>query len=241
MKTTFKSFLAVFLTFILLFTGMTFANADDLISEETTTQTQQTEETTDSEVTTEPVVPESGDDVVGKIYLCSRWSSITTTGHIWVYIHNTTDKIIRVGLLDVLPGEGVSLATFGFTRSDGMGIYYNMETYRNDKYCDDSCISVSDELTRDELEEITEKLLISNHWNPFYNCVFFACSIWNIGGDSFIMPFFYPPVTRLMISIAGGGEKCEMVHQPGENSYKQRGFGNGSYLENVCRKSLDAK
>ena len=123
---------------------------------------------------------------------------------------------------------------------DGMGIYYNMETYRNDKYCDDSCISVSDELTRDELEKVTEKLLISNHWNPIYNCVFFACSIWNTAGDTFILPFFYPPVTRLMISIAGDGEKCEMVHQPGENSFKQRGFGSNSYLENVCQKSLDA-
>ena len=238
MKSNLKSFLAVFLTFVLLFTGLTFANADNLIADETTTQTEQTEDTTVPE--TEPEVPKSGDDVVGKIYLCSRWSSITTTGHIWVYIHNTSEEVLRVGLLDVLPDEGVSLATFGFTRSDGMGIYYNMETYRNDKYCDDSCISVSDELTRDELEKVTEKLLISNHWNPIYNCVFFACSIWNTAGDTFILPFFYPPVTRLMISIAGDGEKCEMVHQPGENSFKQRGFGSNSYLENVCQKSLDA-
>ena len=89
-------------------------------------------------------------------------------------------------------------------------------------------------------DSITEKLLIANYWDPIYNCVFFACSIWNRGGNRFIVPFPYPPVARLQIMMWGNNEVCEMEYQPPENSYKQRGFGNGAYLENVCQKSLDA-
>ncbi|MBQ5824494.1 MAG: hypothetical protein IIW48_06760 [Clostridia bacterium] len=215
---------------------------------ESTTEEPSTEEPSTEEPSTEEKpeeddelsTPESEDDVVGIIYLCSRWSSITTTGHLWVYIHNTSDSPITVGLLEVAPGEGVSLATFGFTRSDGFGIYYNMETYRNDKYCDESCISLSDNLTRGELEKITSKLLISNQWNPIINCVFFACSIWNIAGDRYIMPCTYPPVTRLFIKMAGGEEVCQMNYQPPENTFKQRGFGKNSYLDSLSQKSLDA-
>ncbi len=199
----------------------------------------------DGETTTQPpdeeiILIPSGDDVVGKIYLCSRWSKISTTGHIWVYILNNSGETLKVGLYDLEPGEGVSLATFGFTRSDGFGIYYNMEAYRNDKYCDESCISLEDDLTRYELEKITEALLVSNHWNPIYNCVFFACKIWNIGGNRFIIPFLYPPVTRLQIMMFGGNETCLMEYQPPEKSYKQRGYGKNAYLENVSQESLDA-
>ena len=207
----------------------------DSTDEEETTQEAETEETTQPDIT----IP-SGDDVVGIIYLCSRWSSITTTGHLWVYIHNTSEAPITVGLLEVAPGEGVSLATFGFTRSDGFGLYYNMETYRNDKYCDESCISISDDLTAKELERVSKKLLNSNQWNPIINCVFFACSIWNTAGNKFIMPFTYPPVTRLLIKMAGGKDVCHMVYQPPENTFKQRGLGKNSYLDPLSQKSLDA-
>ena len=220
-------------------------NSTEEQSTQTTVQESTTEETTTQEAETEqstsPDSPyPSDDEVVGIIYLCSRWSSITTTGHLWVYIHNTSDKPITVGLLEVAPDEGVSLATFGFTRSDGFGIYYNMETYRNDKYCDESCISISDELTAEELEKVTRKLLNSNQWNPIINCVFFACSIWNAAGDKYIMPFTYPPITRLIIKIAGGTEACMMNYQPPENTFKQRGMGKNSYLDPLSQKSLDA-
>ncbi len=210
-----------------------------VIIEETTTEENTQEENTEN--STSPDITDTDDeDIVGKIYLCSRWSSITTTGHLWVYIHNTSAVPITVGLLEVAPDEGVSLATFGFTRSDGFGIYYNMETYRNDKYCDESCISISDDLTKEELEKINKKLLNSNQWNPIINCVFFACSIWNTGGNRFIIPFTYPPVTRLFIKMAGGKEICQMVYQPPENTFKQRGFGSNSYLDHLSQKSLDA-
>lgn len=186
--------------------------------------------------------PEKSDsDVVGTIALCSRWSGITTTGHIWVYIENTTEETLRVGLYDLPAGEGLSLATFGFTRSDGFGIYYNMETFRNDKYCDDSCICITDDLTRAELDKVTAKLLISNQWNPIINCVFFACSIWNTAGDKTVIPFFYPPVARLQIALSSDSEPCVMKYQPPENAYKQRGNGGRAYLENVSQKSLEAK
>ena len=233
MKSYLKRLTSVVLILIFVLSLSTVAFAEEI--QEPLPETEITEPNEE-----EPVSPPaSGDDVVGKIYLCSRWSSITTTGHLWIYIYNTSDETLRVGLYDLAPEEGVSLATFGFTRSDGFGIYYNMETYRNDKYCDESCISLSDDLTRAELEAITAKLLVSNNWNPIINCVYFACKIWNLASDTRMVPFFYPPVVRLQIMSAGGKEKCEMQYQPPEKSFKQRGKGENSYLENVSQKSLD--
>lgn len=246
MKKINRSIISILLSFSLILSGFTVVFAEE-ISETSTEETTETttEESTDNypDITvTEPETSEpsekADDDVIGKIYLCSRWSGITTTGHLWVYIHNTTDEPITVGLLEVAPDDGISMATFGFTRSDGFGIYYNMETYRNDKYCDESCISLCDDLTVSELEKVNKKLLTSNQWNPFINCVFFACSIWNTAGNTFIMPFTYPPITRLIIKIAGGTETCIMVHQPAENTFKQRGFGNNSHLDPLSEKSL---
>lgn len=238
MKNRITSLVAFLLAVGIMFSCVcgAFATQPETSNEEPETEESTTQE--DNPVPSEPV--QSDSDIIGTIYLCSRWSSVTTTGHLWVYIHNTSDSPITVGLLEVAPGEGVSLATFGFTRSDGFGIYYNMETYRNDKYCDDSCISLSDDLTRGELEKITSKLLVSNQWNPIVNCVFFACSIWNMAGDKYILPCTYPPVTRLFIKMAGGEEVCQMVYQPPENTFKQRGFGKDSYLDSLSQKSLDA-
>ena len=249
-----RNIISLLLILITVLTCVTtvFAEQPDLnesINEEQSTESVEQEATTEEGTTQEPETeqptqPDStnpiDDEVVGIIYLCSRWSSITTTGHLWVYIENTSDEPITVGLLEVAPGEGVSLATFGFTRSDGFGIYYNMETYRNDKYCDESCISISDELTAQELEKVTKKLLNSNQWNPIVNCVFFACSIWNAAGDKYIMPFTYPPITRLIIKLSGGTETCMMNYQPPENTFKQRGMGKNSYLDPLSQKSLDA-
>ena len=237
--------IAVLLLIIVFFSSVITSGAFE--STEGTTQAAESTAPDNTDITppieepeSTPETPEPDDnDIIGKIYLCSRWSSVTTTGHLWIYIHNTSSEPITVGLLEVQPDEGVSLATFGFTRSDGFGIYYNMETYRNDKYCDESCISISDDLTRDELAKVSKKLLNSNHWDPIFNCVFFACSIWNTAGNRFIMPFFYPPVTRAQIKSAGDGEICQMVYQPPENTYKQRGIGKNSYLDHLSQKSLD--
>lgn len=250
MKQINKSIISILLAITVITECFTIAFAEEntgSATEETTVEN--TEGTTDEspeeipdEPPTEPGITEPAekedDDVIGKIYLCSRWSGITTTGHLWIYIHNTSDEPITVGLLEVAPDDGISMATFGFTRSDGFGIYYNMETYRNDKYCDASCISLCDDLTVSELEKVSKKLLNSNQWNPFINCVFFACSIWNSAGNTFIMPFTYPPVTRLFIKMAGGTETCQMVNQPAENTFKQRGVGKNSYLDPLSEKSL---
>ncbi len=233
-KNCFKRLISFILILILVFSLSTAAFAEDSQS-----SLEQTQTTVPAEEEINPQPPASADDVVGKIYLCSRWSSITTTGHLWIYIYNTSDEVLRVGLYDLAPEEGVSIGTFGFTRSDGFGIYYNMEAYRNDKYCDDSCISLSDDLTRAELEAVTAKLLVSNHWNPIINCVFFACKIWNLSSDTRVVPYFYPPIVRLAMMAKGATEKCEMNYQPPEKSFKQRGSGEDSYLENVSQKSLD--
>ena len=210
--------------------------------EEITTGSTTQEETT-TESTTQPEDPpeKNDEDIVARIYLCSRWSTVFTTGHIWVYILNLTgDETFMVGTYPLTPGEGVSVATFGTTRYDGKGVYYNMEAYRDDKYCDESCISISQDINRKELEKVSDKIINSNKWNFIVNCVYFACGVWNTVADEKVVPFFYPPVARAQIKAKGNGEACIMAHQPGEKSFKQRGLGKDAYMENVCQRSLDA-
>lgn len=224
----------------------TLSGWEETTTEPTTQEEATTEPTTQEEATTEPTTqeeapPEKNDeDIVARIYLCSRWSNIFTTGHIWVYILNLSEESFMIGTYPLSPGEGVSVSTFGTTRYDGKGVYYNMEAYRNDKYCDKSCISISQDINRKELEKVSDKILNSNRWNFIVNCVYFACRVWNTVADEKVVPFFYPPVARAQIKAKGDGETCIMAHQPGEKSFKQRGAGKDAYMENVCQKSLDA-
>lgn len=190
--------------------------------------------------TTAPSEEPSDKDVVGTISIAFRMSRISF-GHVWIYIHNTSDEPFEVGLYTVQPGEGVSLGNFNLTRSDGRGLYYNIESYCGNLYGLDGTVSVSDELTRGRLNAVSEVLKIGNHFDPIYNCTGFALTIWNIGSAK-IMPFIPIPVVALVEIFIWGGRlnSLEMSYPPADQVYKQKGNGDDAYLVPVCEESLDS-
>lgn len=196
------------------------------------------EEPGTTEAPDEPVEP-SNSDVVGTISLAFRMSRISF-GHVWVYIHNTTDEPFEVGLYTVQPGEGVSLGNFNLTRSDGPGLYYNIESHCGNLYGLDGTISVSDELTRGRLNAVSKALKIGNHFDPIYNCTGFALTIWNIGSAK-IMPFIPIPLVAMVEILLWGGRfnNLEMSYPPADQVYKQKGNGDDAYLVPVSEGSLD--
>ncbi len=245
-----KKLLSVILALVMIFSTIptVFAQeadvpTDNFVANENdgnSTDTPADAPTADSESDPELKPDPKPDDIVGEIYLCILKGEGLRVGHMWVYIVNTSDDYLKIGLYNAAPGEGVSLATFGFTRYDGIGVYYNMEALRDDKYCGDGYIYLKDSLTREEAQKVTANILTANYWDPIFNCTTFACRIWNIGADITIIPMVLPNITRLQLLIYGGSNEDKMNHQPPENCYKHRGTGSGSYLEPCSQKSLDA-
>lgn len=198
------------------------------------------DEPEEPEEPTLPVEPDNS-DVVGTISIAFRLSHISF-GHVWIYIHNTSDEPFVVGLYTVQPGEGVSLGNFNLSRSDGSGLYYNVESHCGHKYGIGGTVAVTDALTYGRLKAITETLKIGNHFDPVYNCTGFALTIWNIGSAK-IIPFIPIPVVALVGIFLWGGRmnSLEMSDVPAEQVYKQIGNGSDAYLKPVSEGSLDSK
>lgn len=168
----------------------------------------------------------SQDKAVARVYLVS-----TKLIHLFIYIQNISDKTIKIGLMDCKPGEGVSLGTFGLTRSDGWGLYYNIESYcltDYEHYDTRRC-----EIDAARLEKVNNRIINYNHWDFVVNCAFFACAIWNTASGGFIMPFTISPITKLIIMAGSDGKLPQMSKPDRKNVCKQRGNGSNAYLE-VC-------
>ncbi|MBQ2904612.1 MAG: hypothetical protein IJE48_09470 [Clostridia bacterium] len=190
-----------------------------------------------------PSVPDEPDnsDVVGTISLAFRLSHISF-GHVWVYIHNTSDEPFEVGLYTVQPGEGVSLGNFNLTRSDGRGLYYNIESHCGNKYGIDGTIAVTDKLTYGRLQAVSKVLKNGNRFDPVYNCTGFALTVWTAGSAKLI-PFIPIPCVAMLGIVMWGGKlnSLEMSDVPAEQVYKQIGNGSDAYLKPVSEGSLDSK
>lgn len=185
-----------------------------------------------------------GDETVARIYACSRMSGLPSLGHVWSYVQNVSDETIRVGIYDVPPGEGVSLGLFGLTRSDGFGVYYNVEAHCGNKYGLDGCVSISDDVSRSELEDISRIVLTDNLWDPMLNnCIFFAFSLWNAASDDKLFPVSVFPYFAYSQILLHSGKKnaLTMYPAPADRVFKQRGFGSGAYLTVVSPGTLDSQ
>lgn len=188
-----------------------------------------------------PSVEPDNSDVVGTISLAFRLSHISF-GHVWVYIHNTSDEPFEVGLYTVQPGEGVSLGNFNLTRSDGRGLYYNIESHCGNKYGIDGTIAVTDKLTYGRLQAVSKVLKNGNRFDPVYNCTGFALTVWTAGSAKLI-PFIPIPCVAMLGIVMWGGKlnSLEMSDVPAEQVYKQIGNGSDAYLKPVSEGSLDSK
>lgn len=160
-------------------------------------------------------------------------------GHAWLYIENLSDEPIQVGHYEVPVGEGVSVGLF-VTRSDGLGIYYNVEAYSVGKYNNKGVFSLSKPLTRDELEKVSREIKgYLNYWGLYFNCTFFAYSIWNSVSTDFLIPLFFPIIGIIQMLFHGAkADTLEMYYPSEDEVFRQRGTGSDAYLEPVSEGSL---
>lgn len=180
-------------------------------------------------------------EIVATVSVCSCIYVWPISGHTWIYVENLSDEPVQVGLYEVPVGQGVSVGSFSFSVSDGWGLYYNLEAYRENR--DDNAEnhwSISKELTAGELENLSNELLnYPNYWSFAANCATFAFSMWNSAADGHFFSLLIPAISQFEI-IVGGGEKgvMEMYYPTADQVYKQRGTGSDAYLEPVSAKTL---
>ncbi|GEM_PF-1989983 len=227
MKNIFNRSIAIILSLLTVFGCLSFSGAasDEDLPDEVNEVVQENEEPENPEENGENEEPEKyeyDEDTVALIFLCSNDSSFISLGHIWAYIENVTDdKVLDVGAFKLLPHEGVSVGEFGLTRSDGFGLHYNVENYTYNLY--ENSADEEDreriknvkylcgEINENTLEKVSNTIRNLNWWDPIiFNCVTFACTVWNSAGVGFIFPWtLFPGITRLNIKRRVDGKERE--------------------------------
>lgn len=235
MKTNFKKIISILLAVIMMMPLSAAAFAAE--ADDGSTETAVTEET---EILEESVISE--DDIVATVSVCSCIYFWPISGHTWIYVHNLSDEPIKVGLYEVPVGQGVSVGAFSFSVYDGWGLYYNLEAYREnrDNNSDDHW-TITKELTAGELEDLSNDIAnYTNYWDFYFNCAFFAFSIWNSASGDLLVPLVIPAISQFEIIIDGGKKgELEMYYPTADQVYRQRLSGDKAYLEPVSQTTLN--
>lgn len=178
---------------------------------------------------------------VARLSVCSCIYFFPIAGHEWIYVENLTDETLTVGLYEVPAGEGVSIGSFSFSVSDGWGLYYNVEAFRENRDDNlDSCWSITEEITAAQAEKLTEELIgYSNAWSFYYNCMFFAFSIWNSVTGDLLIPLIIPALGQAQVMLHGGKKgKLTMYEPSSDRVYRQKGVGQNAYLVPVSEATI---
>lgn len=212
-------------------------NPEEEIPEEETT-----EPVVPEEPTTEPDIPDEN-EIVAAVSICSSMSVPLIAGHTYIYVQNLSDEPIQVGLYEVPVGQGVSVGAFSFSVSDGWGIYYNLEAFRENRdNLEGKVWSKTRQLNASQLEKLSRNIRnYLNHWDPFFNCSFFAYSVWDASVGDLLIPLVIPVFSHLMLMVAGGRRGVLDMYQPTEDQvFRQRGSGSGARLEPVGSRTINA-
>ena len=181
----------------------------------------------------------SNSEIVANYYIYVMETDIHPIGHMWVYLENLTDKPMKVGLYTVPANKGMSVGVFA--RKDGFGIYYNVEAYTQAAYGLENQICLKDQLTADKVQDVSNALLnYNNHWDPIFNCMYFAFRIWNAGcsPSNKLVHLIWPPLGTLQIKFKTHYFELPMKGVTKDKVYRQIGSGSKAYLEPANLKSL---
>ena len=138
---------------------------------------------------------------VARMYICAR---VVFFGHVWMYFENLTDGDLTVGVYTVPAGQGVSVGAMGNSRSDGKGIYYNVEAYMIHKMGGSGTVGRSMLLTQDQLNTVNATILERNEWSlSSNNCCRFATRVWNSVADNKVSYAFLPITVKGRIGSGG--------------------------------------
>lgn len=181
----------------------------------------------------------SNNEIVANYYIYVMETDIHPIGHMWVYLENLTDKPMKVGLYTVPANKGMSVGVFA--RKDGFGIYYNVEAYTQAAYGLKNQICLKDQLTADKVQDVSDALMnYNNHWDPIFNCMYFAFRIWNAGcsPSNKLVHLIWPPLGTLQIKFKTHYFELPMKGVTKDKVYRQIGSGSRAYLEPANLKSL---
>ena len=179
---------------------------------------------------------DEGETVAKAYYFCY----VKAPGHCWIYVENLTDEAMTVGLYEVEPYGGVSVGTFGHTRYDGWGIYYNVEAYSQTTYGMGKYVTLSEELTKEELSTLSNAVKsYGNKWSWFKNCTAFAANVWNTVSDTKMSAQLFPAFVRISLFFKPYSTNTPVMKPVDkENVLRQVGDGDGAYLKPVSKLSL---
>lgn len=178
-------------------------------------------------------------EIVANYYVFVMKTDIHPIGHMWVYLENLTDKPMKVGYYTVPAYQGVSVGVFA--RKDGFGIYYNVEAYTQTVYGMENQYCLKDELTADKVKDVSDALIdFPNHWDPIFNCMYFAFKIWNAGCSrgKKLIHLVWPPLGTLQIKLKSPLRGVLMKGVTMDKAYRQVGSGSSGYLKPATLKSL---
>ena len=181
----------------------------------------------------------ANDKIVANYYIYVMETDIHPVGHMWVYLENLTNKPMQVGYYTVPPYKGVSIGIFA--RKDGFGIYYNVEAYNQTVYGMENQICLKDELTAEKVKDVSDTLVsIPNHWDPIFNCMYYAFRIWNAGcsNDKKLIHLVWPPLGTLQIKMRNHLYEVPMKGATIDQTFRQVGSGSNGYLRPATLKSL---
>ncbi len=181
----------------------------------------------------------NGTTIVANLSVVTR---VEGFGHAWIYVENLTEVPLQVGHYTLPPNQGVSVGLFSFTCDDGIGIYYNVESYCCNVHGGDGLVSITTDLDEKEMEKLSNKLLdYPNHWDPFFNCMYFAFSMWNSVSGRKVIPLVIPAFGQLQLRMHGGkSNNLDMYCPTPDQVFRLEGkFGKPKVLVPVSAGSID--
>lgn len=106
-------------------------------------------------------------------------SSWNTSGHAFLSFKNTGSFTVKLGPLDVNPGNEVTFGTWG-NQDAHAGIWYNLESYfAHHESAFDGRVSLLTGVTYADLATINSVIEDNDEWGVFNNCSSFAVKVWN--------------------------------------------------------------
>ena len=181
----------------------------------------------------------SSNQIVANYYIFVMETDIHPIGHMCVYLENLTNKPMKVGYYTVPAYEAVSIGVFA--RKDGFGIYYNVEAYTQSVYGMENQICLKDQLTAEKVKDVSDALInFPNHWDPIFNCMYFAFKIWNAGcsRDKKLIHLVWPPLGTLQIKMKNPIRGVTMQGVTMDKAFRQVNSGSRGYLKPATLKSL---
>ncbi|MCL2482327.1 MAG: hypothetical protein FWF43_02690 [Propionibacteriaceae bacterium] len=124
-----------------------------------------------SDCTTFRIVSVAGDPL-SSVVISGGYS-----GHAFLIVNNDFVSGITVAGLTVPAGGQVTIGTWG-TRSNGLGVYLNLEAYQGSGAYPDR-VSLSACITSSQLVTLNSQIANNNSWSNTNNCSSFASKVWN--------------------------------------------------------------